>query len=232
MSAAPDVERDEAALAVARARMVNLLRMRIGDSRVIEAMASVPRERFVPPHLRLRAYDDCALPIAADQTISQPTMVAIMLEAALLRAEDHALEIGTGSGYGAAVLSRLVRDVVTVERVPLLAEGARTVLRALGYDNVEVCDAGEVLGWTERAPYDAIIVTAGAPHVPRSLLDQLADGGRLVLPVGTLRSQELVRATKTPHGVELARLGECAFVPLIGEEAWDDSGASERISEP
>jgi protein-L-isoaspartate(D-aspartate) O-methyltransferase len=232
MSAAPDLGRDEAALAVARARMVNLLRARIGDRRVIEAMAAVPRERFVPPHLRLLAYDDRALPIAADQTISQPTMVAIMLEAALLRPEDRALEIGTGSGYGAAVLSRLVRDVVTVERVPLLAEGARMLLRSLGYDNVEVCDAGEMLGWAERAPYDAIIVTAGAPHVPRSLLDQLADGGRLVLPVGTLRSQELVRATKTSHGVELTRLGECAFVPLIGEEAWDDNGASIRINEP
>ncbi len=232
MSTASDLERDDAAIAVAQARMVHLLRAHIGDARVVEAMASVPRERFVPPHLRLRAYDDSALPIAADQTISQPMMVALMLEAARLRAEDRALEIGTGSGYGAAVLSRLVREVVTVERVRVLAEAARALLRDLGYENVGVLDAGEMLGWPERAPYDAIIVTAGAPHVPRSLLDQLANGGRLVLPVGTLRSQELVRATKTPHGVELARLGQCAFVPLIGEEAWEDSSASIRMSEP
>jgi protein-L-isoaspartate(D-aspartate) O-methyltransferase len=227
-----DPQRDEAAIAVARARMVHLLRTHIRDPRVVEAMAAVPRERFVPPHLWLRAYDDRALPIAADQTISQPTMVALMLEAARLRPEDRALEIGTGSGYGAAVLSRLVGEVVTVERVALLAETARARLRDLGYGNISVFDAGDMLGWPERAPYDAILVTAGAPHVPRSLLDQLGDGGRLVLPVGTLRSQELVRATKTPHGVELARLGQCAFVPLIGEEGWEDRALSARRREP
>jgi len=232
MSGAVDLERDAEAIAVARARMIHLLRANIGDPRVVDAMAAVPRERFVPPHLRLRAYDDSALPIAADQTISQPMMVALMLEAAQLCPEDRALEVGTGSGYGAAVLSRLVREVATVERVRVLAVAARVLLRDLGYENVSVFDAGEMLGWPERSPYDAIIVTAGAPHVPRSLLDQLADGGRLVLPVGTLRSQELVRATKTPHGVDLARLGQCAFVPLIGEEAWEDNGSSMRMREP
>ena len=216
MSGARELERDEAALAYGLARMTSALSRGIQDRRIVAAMASVPRDRFVPPAFRLQAYDDRALPLPEGQTISQPMMVALMLEAAQLRAEDRTLEVGTGSGYGAAVLSRLVREVVTVERVRGLLETARAVLHDLGYENISVVDAGDMLGAPERAPYDAIVVTAGAPHVPRTLLDQLGDGGRLVLPVGTLRSQELVRATKTPHGVELARLGACAFVPLIG----------------
>lgn len=209
----------------ARERMLDLVRQRVSDERVVAAMARVPRERFVPQNLRRSAYNDSALPIGEGQTISQPLMVAIMLDALQLRAEDCVLEVGTGSGYVAALLSHLAREVVTVERIAPLLERARETLAALGYTNVRAYLAGDSLGWPDAAPYDAILVSAGAPHVPRVLLDQLADGGRLVLPVGTLRDQQLVRARKTAHGVDLTRLGECAFVPLIGDEAWNDDDA-------
>ena len=202
--------------------MLDLLRRHVRDRRVLDAMATVPRERFVPPDLRSRAYDDSALPIGEGQTISQPLMVGLTLDAAGINPEDRALEVGTGSGYQAAVLSLLVREVVTVERLAPLRQQAEAILREMGYQNVTVEQAGDVLGCPARAPYDAIIVAAGAPHVPRPLLDQLAPGGRLVVPVGERRRQELVRATKTAHGVEVARLGACAFVPLIGKEAWED----------
>lgn len=207
-------------LRLARARMLELLRRHIADPRVIDAIAAVPRERFVPPHLRYRAYDDRALPIGEGQTISQPLMVAMMTQALRLRPDDRVLEVGTGSGYQAAVLARLARDVVTVERLPALVERARAALAALGCENVRCCQAGRALGRSEDAPYDAILVAAGAPHVPRALVAQLAPGGRLVLPIGNLRAQELVRVTKAAHGLDLERLGPCAFVPLVGEDAW------------
>ena len=200
--------------------MLALLRERIRDERVIAAMAAVPRERFVPEHLRSRAYEDNALPIGEGQTISQPLMVALMVEALELKPDDHVLEIGTGSGYEAAVLSHLAREVTTVERIPELLEGARAALRSLGCVNVHAFVAGDALGRPEDAPYDAIVVSAGAPHVPRELLDQLAVGGRLVIPVGDRLGQELVRAEKTARGVEVTGLGACGFVPLIGEDAW------------
>ncbi len=208
-------------LAAARQRMLDLLRRHIGDARVIDAMAAVPRERFVPPHLRHRAYDDRALPIGEGQTISQPLMVALMIDALQVSSGDKALEVGAGSGYAAAILSRLAREVIAVERIPELRERARGVLAALRYENVSVHSAGSHLGRKDDAPYDVVLVSAGAPHIPRTLLRQLSEGGRLVAPVGTLRHQELVRATKTPHGVDLERMGPCAFVPLIGEDAWD-----------
>jgi protein-L-isoaspartate(D-aspartate) O-methyltransferase len=204
----------------ARRRMLRLLRTTIHDERVIEAMAVVPRERFVPPDLRDSAYDDRPLPIGAGQTISQPLIVAMMVEALDLRADDSVLDVGTGSGYQAAVLSTLARHVVTVERIASLLRDAAAVLDATGCTNVESHLAADALGWPDGAPYDAIVVGAGAPHVPRGLVDQLAAGGRLVLPVGSMRSQELVRVTKTAHGVEFERLGPCAFVPLIAREAW------------
>jgi protein-L-isoaspartate(D-aspartate) O-methyltransferase len=201
--------------------MLDLLRRHIGDARVIDAMAAVPRERFVPPHLRHRAYDDCALPIGGGQTISQPLMVALMIDALQVSSEDKALEVGAGSGYAAAILSRLAREVVAVERIPDLRERARGVLAALRYDNVSVHAAETSLGRMDDGPYAVVLVSAGAPHIPRVLLNQLSEGGRLVVPVGTPRHQELVRATSTPHGVDVERLGPCAFVPLIGEDAWD-----------
>jgi protein-L-isoaspartate(D-aspartate) O-methyltransferase len=148
----------------------------------------------------------------------------MMIQVLDLTPDDRVLEVGTGSGYAAAILSKLVREVVTVERVEPLLDEARTTLRALGIENVRSCPAGPVLGRPEDAPYDAILVSAGAPHVPRVLLEQLAPGGRLAIPVGTARAQDLVTARRTDHGIELRRHGPCAFVPLIGEEAWRAAG--------
>lgn len=212
----------------ARDAMLRLVRRYIADAGVIDAMEAVPRERFVAPELRSSAYDDAALPIGEAQTISQPLMVAIMLDALQLRPSDRVLEVGTGSGYQAALLSRLATEVITVERVRALAERALGVLAEMGCDNVRVVAASDALGWPSAAPYDAIVVAAGAPHVPRTLIDQLAHGGKIVLPVGPRSSQELVRVTKTSQGVALARLGPCAFVPLIGKDAWPEP-ASEML---
>ena len=207
-------------LSSAHAAMLELVRRNVRDARVIDALASVRRERFVPEALRAQAYDDRALPIGEGQTISQPLMVGLMLEALQLRPDDRALEVGAGSGYVAALLARLVRRVTAVERLPALAERARLALAREGCTKVDVFAAAERLGWEAGAPYDAILVSAGVPHVPQMLLDQLVGGGRLVLPVGTRADQQIVRATKTPHGIDLMRRGACAFVPLIGEEAW------------
>lgn len=216
---------------VAREELVRSLRREIRDERVLRAFAKVPREQFVPLDLRRFAYDDRPLPIGGGQTISQPLMVAIMTDALLLRGDEKVLEVGTGSGYQAALLSHLAREVVTVERIPELAHSARERLQALGYENVRVFIAGEVLGWPAEAPYDAIIVTAGAPHTPQSLIDQLATGGRMVIPVGGHSLQQLVRVTKAEHGVTMERLGECRFVPLIGgREGWPDWETWEQAS--
>lgn len=189
---------------------------------VLEAMQGVPRDRFVPEHLVEQAYADCPLSIGEEQTISQPYIVAAMIEAAQPRPGDRALEIGTGSGYSAAVLSRIVSEVYTVECLAGLAEAATRRLAALGYTNVHVRTANGTLGWPEHAPYDVIIVTAGGPKVPPPLLGQLAVGGRLVMPVGTLRGgQRLVRVLRhSETEFDREELEGVAFVPLIGREGW------------
>lgn len=217
----------------AREELVRALRREIQDERVLAAFGKVPRERFVPAELVRYAYDDRPLPIGHDQTISQPLMVAIMTQALALQGDEKVLEVGTGSGYQAALLSLLAREVVSVERIPELAQAAARRLETLRCANVRVHVAGEKLGWPEEAPYDAITVTAGAPEVPQSLVDQLAMNGRMVVPVGGRRLQQLVRVTKSERGITMERLGECRFVPLIApKEGWPEWEASENGARP
>jgi protein-L-isoaspartate(D-aspartate) O-methyltransferase len=196
----------------------------IGDAAVLAAMQTVPREKFVPARLADLAYDDGPLPIGEEQTISQPYVVALMTEALRLTRADRALEIGTGSGYAAAVLAEIAEEVYTVERIASLAESARDRLAALGYANVHVRCGDGSLGWPEHAPYHAVVVTAGGPDVPRALLDQLAVGGRLVMPVGpSSAEQRLVRRVRTTANTFTSEdLGPVAFVPLIGAQGWPE----------
>ena len=205
----------------ARENLLDYLGHEIADKRVIEAMRRVPREAFVPPEQYDTAYDDRPLSIGFGQTISQPFIVALMVQALELDGHEQVLELGTGSGYEAAILAELARKVVTVECVPELAESARQVLDRLGYSNIEIHVAGKTLGWPATAPYDAIIVSAGAPSVPQVLLDQLAWDGRLVIPVGSRWQQDLLKVTKMRKGNRIENLGGCYFVPLIGEGAWE-----------
>ena len=210
-----------------RARMVerHIVERGIRDERVLDAMRTVPREKFIPAELAAQAYADGPLPIGAGQTISQPYVVAVMTAAAELTPDDRVLEIGTGSGYGAAVLSHLAAEVRTVERRHELAADAEKRLRYLGYDNVHVERGDGTLGWPEAAPYDAIIVTAGGPEVPDALRSQLTDGGRLVIPVGSDRqSQSLIRERREGDEYRVDHLGLVRFVPLVGEQGWDRRG--------
>ena len=207
-------------LSRSRTALLAELAREVSDPRVLSAIARVPRERFVPPELRLHAYENRPLPIGYGQTISQPLIVAIMTQALDLRGDEKVLEVGTGSGYQAALLSRLAAHVVTVERVPELARQAEGALAELGYDNVEVHVAGDTLGWPEGAPYDAIIVTAGAPRVPHELVEQMRIGGRMAVPVGSRDLQELVQVVRSPEGPVIISLGPCRFVPLVGPGAW------------
>jgi protein-L-isoaspartate(D-aspartate) O-methyltransferase len=206
----------------ARQSLLNSLNREIADKRVVDAMRRVPREAFVPQEQYHAAYDDRPLSIGFGQTISQPFIVALMVQALELRGDEKVLELGTGSGYEAAILAELAQKVVTVECIPELAEVARQVLDKLGYSNIEIHIASRTLGWPEGAPYDAIIVSAGAPTVPQSLVEQLTWNGRLVIPVGSRWQQELLRVTKLRKGNEIENLGGCYFVPLIGEGAWED----------
>jgi len=207
----------------ARQRFLEGLEPYISDPRVRQALARVPRECFVPPQWREQAYADCPLPIGGGQTISQPLMVALMTQALQLAPGDRVLELGTGSGYQTAILAELASRVITIERVAALQEEAAETLTRLGYRNVAFHPArAEVLGWPEGAPYEAIVVTAGAPSVPVTLIDQLTIGGRLVIPVGSREEQELVRLTRTEDEPRIERLGGCRFVPLIGPDAWPD----------
>jgi len=206
----------------ARARLMEHLRTEIRDERVLAAMSRVPRERFVPAQERRLAYEDRPLPIGLEQTISQPFIVALMTQALELTGREKVLEIGAGSGYQAAILGELARLVITVERLPTLAEAANEVLNSLGYNNIVVHLAQETLGWPEEAPYDAIIATAGAPGVPPDLLAQLAIGGRMIIPVGSRYVQELCKITRRRKKNVVQNLGGCCFVSLIGKGAWEE----------
>ena len=191
------------------------------DPRVLAAMRKVPRHLFIPQHLWDQAYNDYPLPIGEDQTISQPYIVALMTELLEIKETDRVLEIGTGSGYQAAILAELAAAVFSIDRVGGLAEQARQVLDSLGYTNVRIRVGDGTLGWPEEMPFDAIIVTAGAPKVPRPLTEQLALGGRLVIPVGDMWSQTLTCVRKTKEGLKFEYHGGCRFVRLIGKYGWD-----------
>ncbi len=207
----------------ARQRMVDLIRSRgIKDSLVLEAMAKVPRHLFVPPSLRDEAYADYPLAIGEGQTISQPYIVALMTEALELTPDSKVLEIGTGSGYQAAILAEIAGEVYSVERLPSLAARAERLLRELGYHNVYIRVGDGTLGWPEEGPYDGIVVTAAAPSIPPPLLEQLNVGGRLVIPVGGAYSQELLKVVKRdPEGNYTTHsLGGCVFVKLYGKYGW------------
>jgi protein-L-isoaspartate(D-aspartate) O-methyltransferase len=201
----------------ARQQMVEgqLRQRNIRDERVLQAMATVPRHLFVPPKWRAQAYDDGPLPIGEEQTISQPYIVAVMTESLRLKGTETVLEIGTGSGYQAAVLSVLAKKVHSIEIIPELAETARKRLTALGYKNVEVIVGDGNLGWPQGSPYDAIIVTAAAPQIPPALIEQLAEGGRMVLPVEVGEEQHLLRLQKAEGKIIREDLGPVRFVPLV-----------------
>jgi protein-L-isoaspartate(D-aspartate) O-methyltransferase len=206
----------------ARARLIEHLSTEIKDKRVIAAISRIPRELFVPPRSRHLAYDDIPLPIGLEQTISQPFIIALMTEALELTGSEKVLEIGTGSGYQTAILAELSRFVITVERLPVLAKAAQRVLSHMHYTNIEMHLNEETLGWSDGAPYDAIMVTAGAPGVPPELLAQLAIGGRIVIPVGSRYLQELYQITRQAKRNRVHKLGGCRFVSLIGRGAWEE----------
>ncbi len=206
-----------------RASMVQLQLIGRGvrDRRLLAAFSVVPREAFVDPAVADLAYDDSPLPIDEGQTISQPYVVALMIEALGVRRGDLVLEVGAGSGYAAAVLSRLADRVYAIERQPALAEAARDRLHRLGYDNVEIRTGDGTLGLPDAGPFDAILVSAGGPTIPQALIDQLAPGGRLVIPVGMPREQRLLRVAKSAGGrVHREDLGQVSFVPLVGRAGW------------
>ena len=208
----------------ARKRMVQeqLVSRGIKDPRVLAAMAKVPRHLFIVEELQGQAYDDNPLPIGEDQTISQPYMVARMVEALGLKGKELVLEIGTGSGYAAAVLAELCGQVFSMEMVEDLAIRARAVLANLGYRNVSVQVGDGTLGWEEHAPYDAVVISAGAPCIPRPLLEQLRPGGCMVFPMGEKDLQTLVRIRKERGGLREEYLEECYFVKLLGTYGWED----------
>lgn len=206
-----------------RAHMVEtqIAARNVHDPRVLAALLAIPRELFVPEELKHLAYEDSPLPIGEGQTISQPYIVAKMCEAASIHKDSIVLDIGTGSGYAAAVLSQMAQQVYTIERIPTLAHKAQKVFDALKLSNIKSYIGDGTLGWAEKAPYDAIIVAAGAPVIPEALLHQVNIGGCIVIPVGDLTTQELVRIRKQADGSHTKEvLGRVRFVPLIGDESW------------
>jgi protein-L-isoaspartate(D-aspartate) O-methyltransferase len=196
----------------------------IREPTILEAFRSVPREEFLADEYRCIAYKDHPIPIEAGQTISQPYIVALMIHAAEIRAGDRVLEVGAGSGYAAAVMSRIAGQVIAIERQPDLVEVAQERMQRLGYDNVRIVEGDGTRGWAGEAPYDAILAAASGSHVPPAWVEQLADGGRIVMPVGDPGwVQKLVKVTKGPAGKLITEdLGAVRFVPLIGEEGWSD----------
>jgi protein-L-isoaspartate(D-aspartate) O-methyltransferase len=207
----------------ARLKMVEeqIISRGIKDPRLIAAMKKISRHLFVEEALQSQAYSDHPLPIGEKQTISQPYMVALMTEALQLTGKEKVLEIGAGSGYQAAILAELAEKVFSIERIRSLAIRARELLYGLGYYNVEIKIFDGTFGWVEKSPFDAIIVTAGAPDIPQPLIDQLRVEGRLVIPVGDAFVQDLIRVTKTEEGIKKEDLGGCRFVKLIGRYGWE-----------
>ena len=217
------MERIRDAYETARARMVEeqLVQRGITDERVLSAMRRVPRHLFVEVPLRERAHGDHPLPIGEEQTISQPYIVGLMSQLLELRGQEKVLEVGTGSGYQTAVLAELARRVCSIERLPRLAERARTLLEHLGYDNVWVRVGSGTLGWPDEAPFDRILVTAGGPSIPPPLFQQLGEGGRMVVPVGDVANQTLTVVEKVRGEMRTRSCGDCKFVKLVGKYAWD-----------
>ena len=209
---------------LARERMVKnqLIPRGIKDERVLEAMGKIPRHRFIEEALTGEAYNDHPVPIGEKQTISQPYIVALMTETLELKGDENTLEIGTGSGYQTAILAELSSRVYTVERIKSLLVNARKLLAELGYSNILFKAFDGTLGWNEYAPFDAIMVTAGAPSLPGPLMDQLADNGRMIVPVGDRYSQELIKVIRKGNSLEQENLGGCRFVNLIGVHGWPD----------
>jgi len=201
-----------------------LKRRGIRDPLILKAMAHVPRHKFVPAESESRAYYDGPLQIGCSQTISQPYMVAVMTEALMLKGGEKVLEIGTGSGYQAAVLAEICGEVYSVERHALLADNADKTLKKLDYKNIHISVSDGTLGLPDKGPFNGIIVTAGAPHVPEELKMQLAEGGRLVIPVGGRMMQSLLRITRRGNKYDQDNLLSCVFVPLIGKEGWKEDG--------
>jgi protein-L-isoaspartate(D-aspartate) O-methyltransferase len=208
-------------LAEARIQLLKHLDWEIRDKRVIDAMGRVPREKFVLPGYYNAAYDDRPWSIGFGQTISQPFIVAMMIQALELKGDEKVLEVGTGSGYVAAILAELCSKVVTVDCIPELVNSASRLLNNLGYQNIEVHLSRDVLGWLDEAPYDAIIVSAGAPSIPKILLGQLSWRGRLVIPVGSRFEQRLLKISRNKENDTIEDLGACYFVPLLGKDAWE-----------
>jgi protein-L-isoaspartate(D-aspartate) O-methyltransferase len=225
MSTQPNGEPPRVLLSLEEARdlLLRSLAQDIKDRRILDAMRRVPRERFVEPELQPHAYSDHPLPIGFGQTISQPRMIALMLQELALQGDEKVLDLGSGSGYQTALLAELAKEVIAVELIPELVERSSEVLADLAYKNVSVYQAGDDLGWPAEAPYDAIVVAAAAPRVPMSLIEQLANGGRMVIPVGGRGRQELILVEQTREGVRVSRRGGCSFVPLIGKEAFGRS---------
>ena len=218
-----EVERDDGRYARERERMVGeqVAGRGVTDSRVLAAMRRVPRHRFVQEALRARAYGDHPLPIGEDQTISQPFIVGLMTSLLELTGWEKVLEVGTGSGYQTAVLAAVARRVCSIERLPRLAERARSLLESLGHDNVWIRVGNGALGWPDEAPFDRIIVTAGGPAIPPPLVQQLAGGGRMVLPVGDTDNQTLTVIDNVGGEIRQRTHGECKFVKLVGKYAWE-----------